>query len=137
MGVMRDEFGDMRVGDGGRAGVAAYPGGSPGPRIAQGQQSPYQYQQPLMPAQAQPQLQHSTAYYVQPPSGMSAPPQQLERKVPAMGIEDDICAMGFSRDQVRSTIHDLAQQNPGAPLDLNAVLDRLQRAPPAAPSARW
>jgi len=137
----------MRVGEGTQAGVAAYPMASPA-GVPQHVVQAQPYQQYGQSPQVQAAAQAPQQYYVQPPSANveqgraggplpAAATQHQERNFPAMSIEDDICAMGFARDQVRATIVDLARRNPGAALDLNTVLDTLQRAPERAPAARW
>ena len=52
-------------------------------------------------------------------SSASGPP----RGVPIEKVIDDVAVMGFSRDQVRGVLQELAAE--GKSVDLNVVLDRL------------
>lgn len=60
-----------------------------------------------------------------PPRASQPSPSPGPQEVPLERVVDDVAAMGFSRERVRSVLRDLADS--GQSIDLNVVLDRLAR----------
>jgi len=77
---------------------------------------PTSYRPPPPPSDYQPS-------HRQPPPPHPPPPPRQPSAVPVERVIDDIAVMGFSREEVRNVLREMAAQ--GKPVDMNVVLDRL------------
>lgn len=80
------------------------------------------YRPPPPPSDYQPSHRQPPPPNPPPPPRQPPPPHQPSA-VPVERVIDDIAVMGFSREEVRNVLREMAAQ--GKPVDMNVVLDRL------------